>query len=511
MVTAGFDPKWELVKSLTYFEGLNGATVAADVKTNGLFQCYSCAISRMAPEFPSGALHFQDVSASRYAIANFSNSLAFGNNIFEVSFILADWGASGLRRIFRGDNVSAYINPATFTVFFGVNIDGAGWVNVTYTIPDPAAFIGTRHDARFGVTSADQFIELDGVEVARIAHGKTTSANGNQQIRFGQSVSSGDGWIGYIGPFRWTAGDLRPELAGQPMARFPVLGAVDPHREKVVFHSHFEPTETGIPLDEKGNQVVSQGGALTTDARSYGIGSLNIKYGSILVGPNGKFALGEQDFALEFSVPGNYPGEEWVAFSLPSADNAIALRLRGSSNFQALFTINGVEEQVNGPPGRYLSGGRYAVCRTGNMLAIFRDNFRIWSRVVAGVTFTSNGYLQIGGSPHSNSPRIDEFRLTIGNSRHDANLTAATQAVEPFSDFGARSLSGIVDDWDGSPVSCKVRAYHAATGRLVSEGWSDVDGSFVLPVGGVDEHFWTAHRPGKQGLIIDHVIPVVIT
>jgi len=518
----GYDPKWALVKSLIYFEGLEGATTAADEKTNVVTSLFSCTISRLTPEFPAGALYFQDIAASRWAMAPSSSVLAFGNNVFELSLILLDWGASGLRRIFRGNSVSAYINPATFALVFGVNIDGAGWVNATYVIPDPETFIGTRHDVRFGVTSTEQFIELDGAEVVRVAHGKTTSANALQQIRFGQSVSDGDGWIGYIGPFRWTGGDIRPELSGQPMARFPVLGAVDPLREKVVFHSHFEPAPDGVPADTKGKSIQLLGAQIDQTTRKYGVSSLRLlgpaRVAAADGGPAPDLIFGTRDFDIEcWAGPtANDSSYENCLISIVSIDGASVLELRVARAIawnQTRLIVNGISYSAS---GSFSAFSYVSVVRRGRYISVFVGNARWIFADIGDVALAGNGYIYFGKAPSitgqsATSARIDECRITLDATRRDPESLSAPAPTEFFSEYGPRSLSGTVIDPDGNPLVRTVRAYHRVTGRLISETVSALDGTWSLPVADTGQHFVVIHDDVKNALIFDRVQPVLIT
>lgn len=517
----GFDLKWSLVNSLIFFEGLNGSTVVCDEKTNALIACVNCAISRMSPYFPAGALYFQDTSISRHALSGGTRQLSLGPNVFEIQFALTDWGSSGVRCMFSAENIAAYIDAATHTLYWDIDIDGSGWVSASWVIPEPDEFIGRKHDVRFYLTSTQQFIEVDGVEVARVDHGKTLLGNHFQLIRFGQSGSDGDGWIGYIGSFRWTASDIRPEQLGTPIARHEILAAVDPLREKVVLHLHCEPTSSGLPQDEKGNSIVVTSGTpgITTSHRKYGVGGLEIN-GGLRIGPNPAFVLGQNDFLLEcwlVAVGGASTSWRWL-FQIRDVTGGLAL---GAISRPAFSDQTG--QVILGGATAFLGGsllintGRLVFLRRGQYLYIFRGDQIVPSTTIdigEATSISGDGFFHLGdalGEYVSNGGGlvIDEMRLTVSAGRSDGLIYPLPG--EKFSNYGPRGLSGFVDDAVGSPVAgSDVAVYHLATGRLVSRDITAADGTFVLPVADSDEHFWVAHKPGKASIIRGPVTPVLI-
>lgn len=153
--------------------------------------------------------------------------------------------------------------------------------------------------------------------------------------------------------------------------------------------------------------------------------------------------------------------------------------------------------------------------RKGRWLGLFEGSVRRLLVDIGTMSIGGDGYLYFGKAPAiagSVNPSfwVDEIRVTTV-ARTDPETPTTTFSAERFSDYGPRSLSGHVKDAAENPVICTVRAYHLASGRLVSESVTDIDGSFSLPVQDPGEHFWTAHKPGKNGLIIDHLTPVIIS
>lgn len=515
-MSVGYDMKWALVNVLINFEGPSGITFVVDEKNNTGVVLSNCSISRLSPHFPMGALYFQDVATARYAVSSSEKPLTIGSHLFEQPFILTDYGAVGVRRLFSAENIAAYIDSASATLFWTTNIDGAGWVSADYTIPDPEAFLGVRHDARFGITSTEQFIEIDGVEVARVAHGKSEAGNFNQNLRFGQYASSDDGWIGYIGPFRWTAGDLRPENLGAAIVRYELLGEIDPYREKVVFLSHCEPTTDGKIHDQCGNAVIMGSGSIETGNQFFGVGALRVA-GGTKVGPSSDFIPGTDDFSIEFR-------SNWIG-SLNSQSGTVCIAdATGAIQLGIVMAISG-----GGGSGYYLYvGGSYyfsaaspsgkktfELHRKGDKIALFVEGNRTIF-VETGINITGDGYLYFGYPPafassQSNVQRIDEIRFTRGVARQDPALSIISIPSERFSDYGPASLSGTVIDADGNPLVRTVRAYHRLTGRLISETISATDGTWSLPVADTGEHFVVVHDDVKNALIYDRVQPVLVT
>lgn len=517
-----FDPKWSQVLSFSYLEGRAGQTELPCEKTTLVGACTGCAISRDSLLFPAGAVHLPDALANRYAWVASNSNFVFRDQLFELEFAPTSWGASGnlgfLFYILYG--VQCYIDYATHQLHFLIARTApiTDSVGISYTIPDIGAFVGVKHALRCGMTATDLFIELDGVEVARGPHGATAVFSTSATIRLGGSGSAGSQLIGYIGQWRWSA-DLRPEDMGRPMSRFPLLAAVDPHREKVVFHSRFNgPAGVQEAVDTKGKTIVFAGAAALSYSNALAGACLRLN-GSPVEVVHGDFNFGTDDFSIEWfnCRPGNDGLRRFVLCLMDIDGDDHALSLSGGSGAVATLRVAGVD--IEGPPLSFpssLNPEHLMIVRSGGYIAYFKDGYRYILYDIGDTPVASNGRLVFGhagtvpGYP-SNFDFIDEMRITRGESRVSPLAVSFTPPAEYFNVYGPRAISGHVDDADGNPVDCVVRVHRSLTGQMVSEGRTAADGSFVLPVADIDEHYWTAHLPGKNALIYDHVVPELVT
>jgi len=523
-VTLAFDSKWEQVVAMTRMEGLHGAIRIALEKPNQLLSLVGgIGISRASTNFPAGALRFT-AQTGQYATIT-SAAVAIGKHAIELPFELESYGSSGNRGLFVLTNkMNAHITSDTHQLVLNFWPAGTGGAlkSGVFDIPDAAEFLSVKHTLRVRVDYTHVAAELDGDEIIRFAHDATSFASGNSILYVGDSSLSGatNTFLGYLGQVRWTSGDDRADETQHPMPRFPVLGAADPLREKVVFHSHFEPTQSGVPVDTKGVPCVLDGAAsLSSGVSRYGVGCANFGAwagGSVRAGPAPGFLFGDSDFLVEgclIASTNNDDGAGLFAIKNGAGQAVLGVRIAAGSSYNTLAVhIGGT---VLPFPGNYLSSGHFAVARQAEKLAVFFAGSRRAIIDIAGLALGGDGYFHWGwptifGATKLAPCGIDEGRITVGASRVSVDALSIPVPAEQFAEYGPRSLSGLVDDDDGNPVICTVRAYHTATGRLVSEGVTEPDGSFVLPVGDIDEHFWTAHLPGKKPLIEGDVIPVII-
>lgn len=521
----GYDPKWAQVLALSFLEGIDGQTKIHGEKQAGVIDANNCSISRACPAFPAGALYLQNNSITRYAVVP-SGATVFGNFLVEVSFYQTEWSAGEIYEqviLYKVGNWEVSINPVTKTLLFSINkgtTSSADWVSVGYAITDPGAWLNRRHDVRCRFSSTDMSIELDEEIVATFSHGATSIAGPGNDLRVGGSGDPTRNFLGYIGPLRWTGADLRAELTGQPMTRFPVLGAVDPHREKVVFHSHCEPTSTGVIFDTKGAPVQMLGAEIDPLGR-FGVGSLRstTQFGCVKIGPLPALIPGERDFIFEtlvrITVRNNFKYFFAMFDGLGTSESNMVLGLGIGGESTMYLRVNGVTSS-HGVTSAYNAWRSVKLIRAESLLALYYNNVLITTRNVGGLSIVSDGYAWLGGAGGvggngNPSLLIDEPRFTVGTGRFDPNLTTVPDQIEAFSVFGPRSLSGTVIDADGNPLVRTVRAYHRLTGRLISETISATDGTWSLPVADTGEHFVVVHDDVKNALIYDRVQPVLVT
>lgn len=517
-MTLAFDPKWGQVVALLYLESVNGEATAYNEKPGTVVYTNSVTFSTAVSRWARGAAFFPADNVSRNiqfaGIANFRTDIP---QIIQGSFYPTDVVGDRLPFSFH-DRLILSVDNGTLAL----RVRTTSAPTPVYTLTAPDIEIDQWYDYAIRLGPLGVSLALGDHVVASATWGDETHAAISPFGMLGNLAAGANAsfsFRGYLGPFRWTIGDQRLEDIGVAAYRFPVLDAVDPLRERVIFHSHFDGANNQTAaVDTRGKSIVFFGNArLQSSNQKSGPTSL-YAFGDRVRVSHPDFDVQGDDFCFEFfgTRPVN-SGQREYEFSLMDAggiDHALSL----SSIFGHLATLrlNGADLAPIAGGGLTLGSLHYAVCRRGPWLAFFRNGSRLALYDIGSTTIASSGdfYIGKGGSaaPGGESyDYTDEWRVTRGSSRYDPESPTIAAPQGRFSVFGPRSLSGIIDDADGNPVVCKVRVYNSATGRLVSEGTTDIDGSFVLPVADIDEHFWTAHLPGKEALIGDHVLPVVIT
>lgn len=516
-MSQGYDQKWGLVVAMSYLEGISGATLVASER-GATFTVNNCSVSTAVSRWGRGSMFFPAESADRSILIGGVTVRVTDQHAIQGSFYSTD--VSGNRFILGiGNRISLLVQNGT--LYLVVRTSSASDPSYVVAAPSPVQ-AGRWYDYTIRTNSTGFSLELDGAVVASALYGGETDGGVFTSSRLGNQgvTSAAASWNGYLGPFRWTIGDQRLEDSGKPAYRFPVLGAVDPHREKVVFHSHCEPTENGVPRDEKGNDIAVIGGApgITTAWKKYGIGGLSIN-GGLRIGPNPAFILGTNDFTLEFDyVYGDNASItfRWI-FQFLNPDGSLAFGAGSSQWGSSDAAYVKCELTTLSAEAIFQSPGRVVFSRRGRYLYIYRNGLSTpYATMDIGeaTSIGGDGYFYLGygdGGSGSNGRLlvIDEPRLTIGGDRGTGPVYPVS--TEKYSDFGPRSLSGTVIDPDGNPLVRTVRAYHRITGRMVSETTSAADGTWALPVADTGDHFVVVHDDVKNALIFDRVKPVLIT
>lgn len=521
----GFDPLWSLVAALVYFEGPAGANVVSDEKTNGKVNLSNGAqISHLSPHFPNGALWISDQSApSKLGLAEYSTSLFMGADCcIENQFVPTSWGVGGRRVLFHSANIVVYLLPDDTSIHLGVKFDGSSWVDIGHTIADPEAFLGVKHDFRARLSSLRISIELDGSEVASLTHDVTEFVSASQQFRFGNAFTSAPDqvFLGFIGQFRLTVSDLRNDVSGDPIQRFDVLGSLDPYREFVVAHSHFDAANNATEAEDTcGSSWVFDGSAkIKTSSAKFGVSSAYTIGGDV---HRDGFSFADPKWCVEFWSMRDFNNgiSYYIASIMDDAGVDHAVSICGPYFGPLTLRVAGVDVAVGSSSvlAPVSTFWHCAIVRDGDALAVFAAGSRALIYDLAGHQIESNGRLVLGkgGSVAPAGPSadwFDEVRVTIGNSRYNVSATSIDVPTERFNEYGPRSLSiEIVSDPDGLPLpGTLVRAYHRVSGRLVSQGITDADGKCLLAVSDASKHFWVAHHPTENALIFDHIIPVLV-
>ena len=301
--------------------------------------------------------------------------------------------------------------------------------------------------------------------------------------------------------------------------RFPILGALDPNREKVVFHSHFDGANNATTAEDTcgGTLVFSGGAALKdTDAR-FGISALSLSSGTVHCDG---IDFSAQRFTIEFwEKRTENDGVNRYIMSImdeSGVDHALSI----ASPYFGPVTLRkdavDVATSANGTIGPTTTWQHWAIVRDGDHVAVFVAGIRSLLVNIGVNPLLTNGRFVLGKggtvAPAAVSKDwIDECRITIGVAHYNVLSSSITPPTERFNEYGPRALSGIVRNSDGTPrPNTLVRCYHLSSGRLVSQGYSDVDGTFVLPTGDTSLHFWVAHHPSENALIRDRITPALV-
>lgn len=514
-VPVAFDPKWAMVVAMSYLEGAAGATIVAAEKGAAPY-LYSCAVSTSVSRWGSrGSVFFPSGSDAPYIQLGVRSFVSNVPKVIQGSFYPTD--ITGTRFVF------VFYDRVLFTISDGVltlRLRTSATPTPEYTITLSGVTPGQWYDYAIRFYSVGASLEVNGVMAGAVTWGSETHRAETTNAFIGNAFNSSPAaaFRGYFGPWRWTEGDTRDEDIGQPAYRFPVLGAVDPHRESVVFHSHFEGlNQSSDFFDTCGLPMVAVGSArINAVTKAFGVTCCDLQGGYVRIGPSPKLHLAAHDFEFEwFEQRSTVTGNPEYSFAINNSDSTDhGLSLRSINNGAAVLRVNGLDVASFSSSGSSGSMANFLLVRRDGIISLYRAGVLRGSYEIGAASISADGFLYLGRGPvgpvFGAPARIDEMRLTVGFARTNPLLASIPVPTEKFSDYGPRSLSGHVLDHDGTPVQCTVRCYHASSGRLVSESVSDVDGSFVLPTADLTEHFWTAHHPTKNALIFDHIQPALV-
>ncbi len=518
----GFDPKWSMTTLFCAMRGIDGLGVFVGDKGGQLTVHGSVAISRACPDFPGGAAYFGNPAVIQ-ALYPTAQSFGYMEQAVEIEFYPTSFGYSGRRYL------CTVINR--FELYFDVELaklqldfwpDGST-LQSHHAAVDLASLVGKASKAILRISLTHLSVELNGAVLFNNAHGVTTFSNTSGSVFLIGNSGAGSvsrNWYGYIGPVRRTVGDLRAEETSATRGTMYPLGALDTYREKVVFHSHCEPT--GGPIEDTcGNTVSFYGNAeISTDYKAFGSASFRPRTGGASV--DFDTVLGAQDFEFEtFAlILTNSVNRGWC-FALLDSGGAVALGLttkRDTGGGETVVIVNGVSHTV--ASGVSSSMQYMSLVRAGNTMTLFINGASVLSIDVTGVSIANVGPLYLG-KPASvvetvtESIYLDETRLTVGQARHNASSTSVTIPTERFNEYGPHSMRGTVKRMvSGSAVispGSLVAAFDRTTLRLVSRDVSAADGSFELPSAHGDEHFVLAFDDDMNLVGYDKILPAIFS
>lgn len=513
----GFDPKWSNVALLCSNRGPHGQSpVIPEKGASAMNMQGGVVLSTACPAFPRGAAYYGNpaISQSMYPSAQ---SFVYIDQAYEIEFYPTGFGETGDRYLFSVASI--------LRVYFDV---AASLLRVDFTnaelqrfsgMVDKAELTGVASKLILRITTGRISCELNGATLFDEAHGLTSFSEASGAIlSIGNRAVTGNNltnFYGWIGQFRRTVGDSRPDESSAVIYDYEILDDLDLHRENVVFHAHCEPTDDGVIEDTCGNQVAMNGSTVSVGASYavFGYGAV-LPYPSVRLGPSPGAIFGSADFTIEWANKYSLSNSDpQYAFSIVTGSLiALALRMNQSTGI-AWLTVNGVDHELN-----YPYSTRTSVIRQGSSIAVFSGNNRVALIDVGAVEINGDGYFHIGkaatiGGAQNRYYWVDEVRVTSRVARANPLSSTIVAPTERFNEYGPRALSGIVRNPDGTPrPNTLVRCYHRVSGRLVSQAYSDAGGAFVLPTSDTSphSHFWVAHHPSANALIRDHITPALI-
>jgi hypothetical protein len=471
-------------------------------------------ISTACPAFPRGAAYFGNPAVSQ-SIYPSVQSFSYADQAYEIEFYPTGFGETGDRYLFSVSSIlRVYFNVENSVL----RVDFTNGSTQQFSAPvDLDVLTGAASKCIVRLTTGRLSVEMNGDVIIDEPHGLTSFSEASGSIlSIGNRAYTGNNltnFYGYIGQFRRTVADSRLEESSAIIYDYEILGELDQYREQVVFHSHCEPTVDGVIEDTCGNPVAMNGSIISVGATyaEFGYGAV-WPSPSVRLGPSPSAIFGTGDFSIEWAngyrLANNDPQ---YAFSIVNgALVVLAMRMNQSSG-KAWLTLNGVDHEFSYPYGQRLS-----VIRSGSSIAVFSGNNRACLIDVGDDEINGDGFFHIGKAaiiPGNQNTHywVDEVRVTANIARFNPLATTITAPTERFNEYGPRALSGAVRNPDGTPrQNTLVRCYHLASGRLVSQGYSDVDGSFVLPTSDTSLHFWVAHHTSENALIRDRITPALV-
>lgn len=517
----GFDPKWANVALLCKPRGLEGQSVISAEKSVAMNTSGGVVISRLCPAFPLGAAYFGNPAASQ-SVYPFEQGFTYSDQCYEMELWPINLSGDGHRYLFSVSSIlRVYIDLSASLLridFTNATLQQYSAAVDLVDLNEKAAKIIVR------LSTSRISCELNGDVLIDEAHGLGSFSTASGAIlSIGNRAIDGNettNFRGYIGQFRRTINDLRPEETSATLTEFDALSSLDVYRENVVFHSHCEPT--GGPIeDECGNVVSFYGDAeISTTYKAFGVGSFRPRTGGATIEFDS--VLGTRDFTFEAfaKIHYNSANRAWC-FALLDSSGDVALGLvamRDDYAAETVVIVNGVSHSV----ASSLSAGMKFVSldRNGNDMALFINGARVLVIDVTGVSIANATPLYLGKPPSivetvAETLYLDEIRFTIGQARTSPLAATLTVPTERFNEYGPHSLRGTVKRMvDGSPVlksGALVAAFDRGTLRLVSRDLSAADGSFELPSAHGDDHFVLAFDDDMNLVGYDKIKPAIFS
>jgi hypothetical protein len=292
---------------------------------------------------------------------------------------------------------------------------------------------------------------------------------------------------------------------------------VDPYHSNTISLLHLD----NNTLDS-GNSALTwslgSGASYSNAVNIFGLGSSVLLNGTLNgyvvsspIGSNSKYALGTQNFTMEIwanctSLPlytgygagyGSYAGTliSYGSLETNNDDNGLSMAIEGTSS-SAITGINiigynsgGTETLVYDPVISTLSGqtvafnqwNHYCLQRTGNLFQVFVNGKLIGQTYNSSAIYSNSGFsfrlglIDISAYANPFNGYIDEYRLTVGQTRYTGDFTPARvefssiQSNNPFwppsTGIGPSALIG--GALQNSPVSNIVLAAQSLTGNAL--------------------------------------------
>jgi hypothetical protein len=478
-------------------------------------------ISRLCPAFPLGAAYFGNPAASQSVYPS-EQSFTYSDQCYEMEFWPINLSGAGNRYLFSVSSIlRVYIDLSASLLridFTNATLQQYSAAVDLVDLNEKAAKIVVR------LSTSRISCELNGDVLIDEAHGLGSFSTASGAIlSIGNRAIDGNettNFRGYIGQFRRTINDLRPEETSATLTEFDALSSLDVYRENVVFHSHCEPTGGAIE-DERGNTVTFYGNAeISMNQKAFGTASFRPRAGGATVDFDS--VLLAQDFEFEtFALTSAESANPAWCFALLDAEGEVSIGLkttRDTSGSETVVVVNGVSHAVASGVSTLMLP--VSLVRSGNDMALFINGSRLLVIDMTGVSIANATPLYLGKPPSiaetvADTLYLDEIRLTVGRARSNPLVTTITVPTERFNEYGPHSLRGTVKCMvDGAAVikpGALVAAFDRSTLRLVSRDLSAADGSFELPSAHGDEHFVLSFDDDMNLVGYDKIKPAIFS
>jgi hypothetical protein len=438
------DPYFANVVLLMHCNGTNGSTIFTDSSPASriVTATGNAQISTAQSKF-NGSSGLFDGASDFLDLAD-SVDWHFGSGDFTIELWLRPSSLTGSMGILAQRTGSAFCPFVIYTNGTSLNVlisfNNSSWAAVP-TISGGALSVNTWNYIAFKRAGSSFSLWLNGAQV-----GTYTSSSSftdlAQILRFGGLASA---WLnGYAAEIRITKGVAR-DVSVVPTAAFPdsTPSGNDPFGTSVALLLHFDGTDGStsfIDSSSSAHTVTAYGNAQldTADKKFGSAAGLFDGTGDYLeVGPSSKFALGTNNFTLEFWINLNSKNSNTTAIRTASSNGFDGILALHAATLGLYITSTGTSWNILSSASAFngLTTGTWnhiAITRSGSSFMAFLNGILVATATSSAAIYQSTNLLRLAAANSlggfAMNGWLDEFRLTVGVARYTANFMPPTAA-----------------------------------------------------------------------------------